>query len=131
MADLVKVMVGHRYTYDNLLDFLARMHLSTSIKEMSDVYYTSYDVSNNLKELDYARKVIGKELVDYIASFYEDNTAIKNLESYTLNLIDNMYETNGSIRTLFSSVLNRMRVDGISVDKVKEAQELLRVIIVL
>lgn len=131
MADLVKVMVGHRYTYDNLLDFLARMHLSTSIKEMSDVYYTSYDVSNNLKGLDYARKVIGKELVDYIASFYEDNTAIKNLEAYTLNLIDNMYETNGSIRTLFSSVLNRMRVDGISVDKVKEAQELLRVIIVL
>ena len=131
MADLVKVMVGHRYTYDNLLDFLARMHLSTSIKEMSDVYYTSYDVSNNLKGLDYARKVIGKELVDYIAFFYEDNTAIKNLESYTLNLIDNMYETNGSIRTLFSSVLNRMRVDGISVDKVKEAQELLRVIIVL
>lgn len=131
MADLVRVMVGHRYSYDSLLDFLARMHLSTSIKEMSDVYYTSYDVSNNLKGLEYATQVIGRNLADYIASFYENKTAIKNLESYTMNLIDNMYQTNGSFRTLFSSVLNRMRVDGIDVEKVKEAQEYLRVIIVL
>lgn len=131
MSELVRVAVGHRYTYDSLIDFLARMHQSTSIKEVCDVYYTSYDVSNSLKGLDYAHGVLVKDLVYYIAPYYGTGKQISNFEVYITNLIDTMYQTNGSIRTLFSSVLNRMREDGIEVEKVKEAQEYLRVIIVL
>ena len=129
MVDMVRVAVGTKYDYDNLLDFLAKLHLRTSIYDICEKYYNCYDVTNRISGRAFATTVLYRELGNYVIPYYEGNE--NNMATYIDYLIDSMYDTNGSIRTLFSSVINKMREDGISVDKIKEVQEFLRVTVVL
>lgn len=130
MNDMVKVVVGTRFEYDNLLDFLAQLHLKTSLSEVCEKYYDSFDPTNKISGKEYAAHNIAGELISYVDGFYEGDFN-SDVFSYIVSLVDSIYSTNGTIRTLFSSVLNRMREDGISTEQIKEAQKLLRVTIVL
>lgn len=130
MTDMVRVATGTRYEYENFLDFLAQLHLKTSIADICEKYYNCYDPTNKIKGRAFATTVLYKELATYVVSYY-DGSENNNIATHISYLIDSMYETNGTIRTLFSSTLNKMREEGVSIDKIKEIQEFLRVIIVL
>ena len=130
MSDMVKIAVGTKYDYVNLLDFLAQLHLGTSLVDVCEKYYDSFDPTNKISGKEYAAHNIAGELISYVDEFYEGDFN-SEVFSYIASLVDSMYSTNGTIRTLFSSVLNRMREDGISTEQIKEAQKLLRVTIVL
>ena len=130
MSDMVKIAVGTKYDYENLLDFLAQFHLRTSLVDVCEKYYDSFDPTNKISGKEYAAHKIAGELISYVDEFYEGDFN-SEVFSYIVGLVDSMYSTNGTIRTLFSSVLNRMREDGISTEQIKEAQKLLRVTIVL
>ena len=129
MSDMVKIAVGTKYDYENLLDFLAKNHLRTSIYDVCEKYYNCYDVTNRVNSRAFATTILYTELASYVVQYYEGNE--NSMATYIDYLIDSMYNTNGSIRRLFSSVINKMREEGISTDKIKEIQEFLRVTIVL
>ena len=127
MADMVRVAVATKYDYVDLLDYLASVHLKDTIKDVCERYYADYDHSNKVKGKAYSI-ILGQDLINYVNSYYDTEN---NMVDYVADLISSMYETNGTLRTLFSSVINRMREDGISVEKIRKVQDHLRVIIVL